>query len=105
MSELAEADSMKNDISWKRFDTRLIARLAYETDRFSFDLSVPASYNIINGQGRALVEPVATARYRIASNLTVRALASQSYTYSGLYDTYGGYVMTNYRSILRVAEN
>lgn len=98
-SELAPADSMRNDLPWKRFDARLGTSLSYQASRFDFDLSIPVSYIVINGEGRPLFDPSVSARYRLNQSLTFRASASQSYSFSGLYDSYGGYVMTNYRNI------
>lgn len=98
-SELAPADSMRNDAPWKRFDARLGSSLSYQAGRFDFDLSIPVSYIVINGEGRPLFDPSVSARYRLNQSLTFRASASQSYSFSGLYDSYGGYVMTNYRNI------
>ena len=98
-SELAAADSMRNDVPWKRFDIRLGSSLSYQMGRFDFDLSLPVSYIIINGEGRPLFDPSLSARYRANQSLTFRASASRSFSFSGLYDSYGGYLMTNYRNI------
>ena len=98
-SELAPTDSMRNDAPWKRFDARLGSSLSYQAGRFDFDLSIPVSYIVINGEGRPLFDPSVSARYRLNQSLTFRASASQAYSFSGLYDSYGGYVMTNYRNI------
>ena len=98
-SELAPADSMRNDAHWKRFDARFGSSLSYQAGRFDFDLSIPVSYIVINGEGRPLFDPSVSARYRLNQSLTFRASASQAYSFSGLYDSYGGYVMTNYRNI------
>lgn len=99
VSALAEAASMRNDMSWKRFDIGLSTSLSYGVGRFNFDLSLPAMYVIINGAGRPLFDPNLSARYRVSQSFTLRASASLSHSFSGLYDSYGGYVMTNYRNI------
>ena len=98
-SELAIADSMRNNVLWRRFDTRLATSLSYQVGRFDFDLSLPASYVIINGSGHPVFEPSLSARYRVSQSLTFKASANRSHSFSGLYDSFGGYVMTNYRNI------
>ena len=98
-SELAAADSMRNDAPWRRFDARLGSSLSYQAGRFEIDLSIPVSYIVINGKGHPLFDPGVSARYRPSQSLTFRASASHAYSFSGLYDSYGGYVMTSYRNI------
>ena len=98
-SELAAADSMRNDAPWRRFDARLGSSLSYQAGRFEIDLSIPVSYIVINGKGHPLFDPGVSARYRPNQSLTFRASASHAYSFSGLYDSYGGYVMTSYRTI------
>ena len=98
-SELAAADSMRNDAPWRRFDARLGSSLSYQAGRFEIDLSIPVSYIVINGKGHPLFDPGVSARYRPNQSLTFRASASHAYSFSGLYDSYGGYVMTSYRNI------
>ena len=98
-SELAAADSMRNDAPWRRIDARLGSSLSYQAGRFEIDLSIPVSYIVINGKGHPLFDPGVSARYRPNQSLTFRASASHAYSFSGLYDSYGGYVMTSYRNI------
>ena len=98
-SELAAADSMRNDAPWKRFDVQLGSSVSYQAGRFDLDLSIPVSYIVINGEGRPLFDPSVSARYRLNQSLSFRASASLTYSFSGLYDSYGGYVMTSYRNI------
>ena len=99
VSKLAAVDSMRNDIPWKRFDARLGASLSYQADKFDLDISLPANYIVINRVGRPLFDPGMSARYRVNESLTFRATANWSHSFSGLYDSYSGYVLTNYRNI------
>lgn len=98
-SFLAAADSMCNNVAWKKFDAGISSSLSYEIGRLTFDLSLPASYIVINGEGRPQFDPRLSARYRVNQNLTLRTSASRSHSFSGLYDSYRGYVMNSYRSI------
>jgi len=99
VSKLADADSTKNDLPWRRFDVILDATLSYQLGRADFDLSLPVSYIIINRTGRPLFDPNLSVRLRASQSLSFRASAGLSHSFSGLYDSYGGYVMTNYRNI------
>lgn len=98
-SELASADSMRNDVLWKRFDARVSSSLTYDLRKMTFDLSLPINYIVIGGEGYPLIDPSLSVQYRINQDLKFSASASQSHSFSGLYDSYGGYVMNSYRSI------
>lgn len=98
-SELAPADSMRNDISWKRLDAGIGASLSFDMGRLAIDMQSPVKYVQINDHGFPVVEPSLSARLKASRSLVFRASASCSNSFSSLYDSFGGYVMTNYRNI------
>lgn len=98
-SVLTADDSMRNDMPWRRFDLGLTSSLSYDIGRLSLDVSIPANYAMINGEGRPMFDPILSARYNLSQEFAVRTSASQTHSFSDLYDSYGGYVMNSYRSI------
>lgn len=110
-SFLGETDSLRNDMSWHRFDLAVSPSVSYESgSTFILDLSCPLNAVWINLVDRIrgssdhpsflLISPSLSVKYTLTASSSLRASASHSRSLSGLYDTYEGYVMRNYRQLV-----
>lgn len=103
-------DSMRNDINWQRYDIIIGPRISYKVnDIFSITASVNAdlihlqSRDKVRGQTdritTVMANPSISLNGKITSDLKYSASASYTEYYGGLYDSYGGFIMTDYRNI------
>lgn len=108
-SELAPADSMRNDIGWKRVDLSLTPSIDYSIGgKFDFDINCPVIYADINYNDRlssksdyerVVVSPYVSLKWTPTYDLKVKASANYGERFGGLYDMYGGYVLSDYRTL------
>ena len=107
---LPAADTMRNDIYWRKLDVIAGPTVRYAIgDKFSTTLSVPLDFmslhtedkvtNRMNTLNDLLVTPSLSVQGAITYNLKFSARASYNEDIGGLYDTYSGYIMTDYRMI------
>ncbi len=107
---LPAADSMKNDMSFRRFDAGLGPNVSYYIhDQFSASLNLPMNLvhigtddrirSIGNSQTSLLFSPSLYMNIHITYGLELSTYASWSESLGDLYDSYNGYIMTGYRTI------
>ncbi len=110
MTRLGEADSLRNDIRWHRFEGELNPSVSYSPDRrFNLDLSLPVKLAHTNvddmpgGQDEKettpCFSPSLSLKWELRNYVTMRLSAQHFQSLSGLYRMYGGYIMRNYRNI------
>lgn len=110
-SELTPADSMRNDIGWRRIDLSLTPSVSYSiSGRFNFDVYCPTTYVDIcsddrlsskSSCGRVILSPVASIKWTPTYNLTIKTSANYGERLGGLYDMFGGYILRDYRTLER----
>ncbi len=104
------ADTMRNDIYWRKLDVVLGPSISFRNgDKLSISLYLPLDFvslyadDKVTGQQTRKNELLVTPSLSIQSNLTYNlkfsARASYNENIGGLYDTYSGYIMTDYRMI------
>lgn len=108
--EAPTTDIFRNDIYFRKLDAIAGPTVSYRRgDRFYFSLYLPVDFmsmgihDDIRGHARhlnrVLVNPSLNLNGMINHNLKYSAYATYRTTYGGLYDSYGGYIMTDYRRI------
>ena len=110
-SDLTPADSMRNDIGWRRVDLSLTPSVGYSISRrFNFDFYCPATYVEIGSNDRlasksscdrVILSPNASIKWTPTYNLTIKASANYGERLGSLYDMFGGYILKNYRTLER----
>lgn len=106
----AAADSMRNDINWQRYDITVGPSVSYKvSDVFSISAYVNADFMHLQSKDRVrhetdrittvMASPSLSLNGKITSDLKYSASASYMEYYGGLYDSYGGFIMTDYRNI------
>mgnify|MGYP000756129924 FL=1 len=107
---LPAADTLRNDIYWRRLDLVVGPSVGYRIgDRFSASLYVPLDFMSLRTEdrnlgrtttdNRLLVTPSLTLQSNLTYNLKFSARAAYNEQIGGLYDTYSGYILTDYRMI------
>ena len=103
-------DSMRNDINWQRYDFTVGPHISYVfNDNFSISTSVYADFmslqskdkvrNVTDKVNKIIINPSIKLNGKITNDLKYTASAKYSEYYGGLYDNYGGFIMTDYRNI------
>lgn len=110
-SELTPADSMRNDIGWRRVDLSLTPSVSYSiSGRFNFDFYCPVAYVEIGSDDRlaskstcdrVILSPSASIKWTPTYNLTIKASTNYGERLGSLYDMFGGYILKNYRTLER----
>lgn len=109
-STLPAADTMRNDIYWRKLDVVVGPSIGYRIgDKFSASLYVPFDFMSLHTEDKTggektstnemLVTPSLSIQSAFTYNLKFSARASYRENIGGLYDTYDGYIMTDYRMI------
>lgn len=109
-SSLPAADTMRNNIYWRKLDVTAGPSVRYGIgDKFNATLSVPFKFMSLHTKDKVLnrrntvndllVSPSLSVQGAITYNLKFSARASYDEIVGGIYDTYSGYVMTDYRMI------
>lgn len=107
---LPAADTMRNDIYWRKLDVVVGPSIGYRIgDKFSASLYVPFDFMSLHREDKTggektstnemLVTPSLSIQSAFTYNLKFSARASYRENIGGLYDTYDGYIMTDYRMI------
>lgn len=107
---LPSVDSMRNDIYWRKLDLVVGPSIGYRIgDKFSLNVFVPFDFMSLKMEDKVrgtqldrnelLVNPSLSILSNITYNLKFSARASYNESVGGLYDTYSGYIMTDYRMI------
>lgn len=107
---LPAADTLRNDIYWRRLDLIVGLSVGYRIgDRFSASLYVPLDFVSLRTEDRnlgrttsdnlLLVTPSLTLQSNLTYNLKFSARTAYNEQIGGLYDTYSGYILTDYRMI------
>ncbi len=107
---LQPTDAMRNDIKWQRFDVTVGPSIIYKyNDNFSISAyifadmmsleSVDRIRSVSDRLTKVIVNPSLSLNGRITQDLKYSASANYSEYYGGLYDSYGGFIMTDYRNI------
>ena len=108
---LPATDALRNDIYWRRLDIAVGPAVGYRIgDRLSVHLAVPLDFLSLRSEDRVehrtaktddlLVTPALSVQSALTYNLKFSARASYNELIGDLYDTYRGYVMTDYRMIV-----
>lgn len=104
------ADSMRNDIDWQRYDFIVGSGISYRLNNdffvradISADFMALKSKDKIRGItdniSKVIAKPSLSLNGRITQDLKYSASAVYSEYYGGIYDLYGGFIMTDYRNI------
>lgn len=107
---LQPVDTMRNDIYWRKLDLVVGPSIRYGIgDKFSASLYVPFDFmslysedkvrQVTHGVNDLLINPSLSIQSALTYNLKFSARASYSQSVGGLYDTYSGFIMTDYRMI------
>lgn len=107
---LPATDAMRNDIYWREFDFAVGPGIRYAIgDKFSINLHLPFDFLSLRSEDKVrnqtartnevIPAPSFSLQTAITYNLKFAARASYNEQIGGLYDTYGGYIMTDYRMI------
>ena len=110
------ADSLKNDINWEKFNFVITPGITYKINReSSIRLYFPVDFMNLNINDDVLdrsnnkkaifLRPSAAFTTAISRNLRFSVNASLNESIGDLYDTYSGYIMTNYRTIVNSSGN
>ncbi|MEG2470329.1 MAG: hypothetical protein RSA75_03510 [Bacteroidales bacterium] len=104
------ADSMRNNINWQRYDLTVGPSISYKLNEdFFISAYVLADFmslhskdkvrNKTNKIHKIIASPSLRLNGRITHDLKYSYTASYLEFYGGLYDSYGGFIMTDYRNI------
>lgn len=104
------ADSMRNDINWQRYDLTVGPSISYKfANDFSISTHLYADFMSLQAKDRirgvndninkVILSPSLSLNGKITQDLKYSASASYNEYYGGLYDNYGGFIMTDYRNI------
>lgn len=107
---LPAPDTLRNDIYWRRLDFVAGPSVGYHIgDRFSATLYVPLDFMSLRTEdrnlgrtvtdNRLLITPSLSLQSNLTYNLKFSARASYNELIGGLYDTYSGYILSDYRMI------
>jgi hypothetical protein len=110
-TQLPIADSVKNDLWYNTFQTRLNQSYSYNNRKFKASINLPLTYYVlaINDQItdvsknhlKWILLPSYSLAYDISGSWQLSTGAAYSKSYGSLGDAYTGYIMHNYRSLLR----
>ncbi len=106
----AAAENMQNDILWQRYDLTVGPGVTYKLgDVFSARAYVYADFMALNSRNRVsgdehvinklIANPSLSVNGQITQDLKYSLGASYNEFYGGLYDSYSGFIMTDYRNI------
>lgn len=103
------ADSMKNDMSYKRMELAVSPFATFHKGGFFMDISLPAGFigiwtndairHVAEKTGRPVLMPSVNMRYDISYEFRLYAEASYKDYYDGLSDSYAGYIMKDYLTV------
>lgn len=104
------ADSMCNDINWQRYDFTVGPSISYKfANDFSISTYLYTDFMSLQAKDRIrgvndninkiILSPSLRLNGKITQDLKYSASASYNEFYGGLYDNYGGFIMTAYRNI------
>jgi hypothetical protein len=106
-----EADSMKNNLAWTKYNTKFTLPLQYKSNTLNASLSLPFDYNFIlihnKIQGEILnlhrfyFQPKFDVRIHITSKLDITANYRFSNHMGNIMSYYSGYILSDYRSLNR----
>lgn len=107
---LPAVDTMRNDIYWRKLDLVVGPSISYRIgDKFSVNAYVPFDFMFLRTEDKVqqvntntndmLINPSLSIQSALTYNLKFSARASYYESVGGLYDTYSGYIMTDYRMI------
>lgn len=107
---LPTVDTMRNDIYWRKFDLIVGPGISYRIgEKFNASLYVPLDFMSLrtedNVRGKTdksddlIFSPSFSIQSALTVNLKFSARASYQENIGGLYDTYSGFIMTDYRMI------
>lgn len=103
-------DSMQNDILWSKFDIEVGPAVSYSLGN-ALNINARANIdfmslriedrirNVKQDINKVILNPSLSVNGAITYDLKYSAMASYNEYYGGLYDSYGGFIMTDYRSI------
>lgn len=102
-------DKMKNSILWRRFDISAGPSIRYSYAGFSFNMNLPMDYmkmysddrirNTRTRKDKLMLRPNVSVKANLTHSLKFSANASYGEEFGNLYDSYGGFIMTDYRAI------
>lgn len=103
-------DARRNDIYWRKAELAAGPSVGYRIgDKLSLQLYIPLNYLSLRSEDKVerrtaktdelLVTPSFFLQAALSYNLKFSARASCNESIGGLYDTYRGYIMTDYRMI------
>lgn len=104
-------DSLSNDLQWNRYEVYVRPDYTYTDQGLRMVLSLPLNYNNLYSADRITAEsksrnkvffnPSFTLRYELNLFWNVSAGARYNNTLGGLENTFTGYIMQSYRSLIR----
>jgi hypothetical protein len=110
-TRLPSADSLRNDLQWNKFELRADAYYAYTKRRLNASLTLPVRYMMLNinddipheirNNKRVYLNPSLYVSYKISPYWETSLSASLSNQTGGISREYSGYIMTDYRHLIR----
>lgn len=106
----AAEEHMQNDIDWQRTDLLLMPTIRYSAgDKFSMNIGMPidlfttSAKDLVRGdnvrRNNVALQPIFSLNATLLPELKFSGRASYVESYGGLYDSYAGYIMSDYRII------
>jgi hypothetical protein len=107
----APNDSLKNDLGYNTYQTGINQSYAYNNGNLKASVQLPLTYFVLNIDDRIpkqfaeykkwLLNPSISIKYDLTAELYLAAVAGFSRSLGDMNAAYTGYIMHNYRSLLR----
>ncbi|MCL2502190.1 MAG: carboxypeptidase-like regulatory domain-containing protein [Bacteroidales bacterium] len=108
---LPAPDSLKNDLSWNRFDWLIRPSYSYMYNRLRATLNVPVQYVMLQANdylpaaksntNHIFFNPSLSVMYKLSPYWDASANAGYQNSLGGLNNAYTGYIMNSYRNLQR----
>lgn len=108
---IAPDDSMKNDLGYNTFQAGINQSYTYDNGTFKASLQLPQTFYVLNIDNRIpgqsgkhnkwLLNPSFFVKYELIPELTFSTGAGFNRSYGDMNSSYTGYIMHNYRNLLR----
>ena len=108
---IAPDDSMKNDLGYNTIQTGINQTYSFDNGTFKARLQLPVTYYFLSiddripdkttNYNKLIVNPSLSCNYQLTPELTLSAGGNFNKSYGDMNSYYTGYIMQNYRSLLR----
>jgi hypothetical protein len=109
--EVANPDSLRNDLQWNKFEWLFTPRYTYRYDDWRLSLSLPLNCTTLfindevrdhkENNTRLYFNPLFMLQYKISAFWDMYVNASYTNGMGGINNEYAGYIMRSYRNLMR----